>query len=418
MLPSLPILLDQTVGGAVSTGSHGSSLRHGTMSDAVVGVTAVLLCDGSVVVCDERDGEGLANEEEAEVGWTAEQGGDVNKGGDGDGDGGGDGGTRTANWLTGSTTSAALRLLRCSLGEAAVLCEVSLQVEPQRCFVRREVPLLRIAAGRTPNIMVEVDRMIGDLTKILNDEANQHVWVQWRLGGGAVAICLREPGLDPGSGEDGNEGQHYDGRNWFPFSPELQNLTAPLSPNTAAAKREGKEDKESKENTERGNDDMGQFYTFQYSVQMALLTELVHAVLSVEQLYLGCVVELKFLQSSSRTLFAPNSTALPSAVICAKKTLLDEEKAREACMDGGVVCLNVWWKCSSTSEFEAMEAALMSVRGARPHYGKWHDEGQRPTIREVAVLREITEGPSFRERGREKHTLRSLRIRNENRVID
>ena len=413
------------MGGAVSTGSHGSSLRHGTMSDAVVGVTAVLLCDGSVVVYDEQDGEGLANAEEADVGLTAEQGGNANKGGDGDGSG--DGGTRTANWLTGSTTSAALRLLRCSLGEAAVLCELSLQVEPQRCFVRREVPLLRIAAGRTPNIMVEVDQMIGDLTKILNDEANQHVWVQWRLGGGAVAICLREPGSDPVSGEEGNKGQHYDGRNWFPFSPELQNLTAPLSPNNAAAKREGKEgkegkeskeskkgsedptgkeDKEGAENTERGNDDMGRFYTFQYSVQMALLIELVHAVLSVEQLYSGRVVELKFLQSSSRTLFAPNSTALPSTVICAEKKLLDEDKARETCTDGGVVCLNVWWKCSSTGEFEAMEAALMSIRGARPHYGKWHDEGQRPMIREVAVLREITEELSFRERGREKHTLR------------
>jgi D-arabinono-1,4-lactone oxidase len=41
---SLPILLDQTVAGAVSNGSHGSSLHHGTLSDIVEGVTLVLPC--------------------------------------------------------------------------------------------------------------------------------------------------------------------------------------------------------------------------------------------------------------------------------------------------------------------------------------------------------------------------------------
>lgn len=35
-LASLPMLLDQTVGGAVATGSHGSSLKHGTLSDYVL----------------------------------------------------------------------------------------------------------------------------------------------------------------------------------------------------------------------------------------------------------------------------------------------------------------------------------------------------------------------------------------------
>jgi hypothetical protein len=40
-IASLPVLLDQTVAGAVSTGSHGSSIRHGTLSDAVHALTVV-----------------------------------------------------------------------------------------------------------------------------------------------------------------------------------------------------------------------------------------------------------------------------------------------------------------------------------------------------------------------------------------
>ena len=41
-LPSLPILLDQTVGGALATGSHGSSAHYGTLSDAIISMKMVL----------------------------------------------------------------------------------------------------------------------------------------------------------------------------------------------------------------------------------------------------------------------------------------------------------------------------------------------------------------------------------------
>jgi hypothetical protein len=40
-LPSLPILLHQSIGGAIATGSHGSSAHHGTVSDSVVAVRLV-----------------------------------------------------------------------------------------------------------------------------------------------------------------------------------------------------------------------------------------------------------------------------------------------------------------------------------------------------------------------------------------
>lgn len=46
-LPSFPILLNQSVGGAVSTGSHGSSIRYGTISDSVVAIRLVF-CEGDV----------------------------------------------------------------------------------------------------------------------------------------------------------------------------------------------------------------------------------------------------------------------------------------------------------------------------------------------------------------------------------
>ena len=46
-LRSVPVLQDQTVGGAIGCGSHGSSVHHGTLSDAVEGLT-VLLPGGDV----------------------------------------------------------------------------------------------------------------------------------------------------------------------------------------------------------------------------------------------------------------------------------------------------------------------------------------------------------------------------------
>jgi FAD/FMN-containing dehydrogenase len=46
-LPSFPILLNQSVGAAVSTGSHGSSTRFGAIRDSVVALRLVS-CEGDV----------------------------------------------------------------------------------------------------------------------------------------------------------------------------------------------------------------------------------------------------------------------------------------------------------------------------------------------------------------------------------
>ena len=66
--------------------------------------------------------------------------------------------------------------------------------------------------------------------------------------------------------------------------------------------------------------------------------------------YADRAVELKFLQGSTRTVFAPNSGGQPL-----------------------YVCLNVWWECVDDTELRGLELALQSVQGARVHYGKWHD---------------------------------------------
>ena len=53
-LPAFPWFIDQTVGGAAATATHGSSLRFGSMSSQVVGFT-VVLANGTVAAFHEDD---------------------------------------------------------------------------------------------------------------------------------------------------------------------------------------------------------------------------------------------------------------------------------------------------------------------------------------------------------------------------
>lgn len=55
-LPVLPFYIDQSIGGAVSTGSHGSSLTLGSLSSLVESMK-VVLADGSVKIITEKDGD-------------------------------------------------------------------------------------------------------------------------------------------------------------------------------------------------------------------------------------------------------------------------------------------------------------------------------------------------------------------------
>ena len=55
-LAAFPWFIDQTVGGAAATATHGSSLRHGSLSSQVVAVS-VVLANGTVAEFRERDAE-------------------------------------------------------------------------------------------------------------------------------------------------------------------------------------------------------------------------------------------------------------------------------------------------------------------------------------------------------------------------
>jgi FAD/FMN-containing dehydrogenase len=98
------VLLDQTVGGAVGVGSHGSSPRHGTLSDAVIGLTLV------------RPG-GRVTRLGSHAAAAAADSGDENeeKGGGG---GGGEGG------VDGEDRELLLRAARLGLGRLGIVTEV------------------------------------------------------------------------------------------------------------------------------------------------------------------------------------------------------------------------------------------------------------------------------------------------------
>ncbi|KAL1954807.1 hypothetical protein VTO42DRAFT_711 [Malbranchea cinnamomea] len=53
MLPNLGSIDSQSVAGVISTGTHGSSLRHGLISECVIGLS-IMLANGQVVRCSEQ----------------------------------------------------------------------------------------------------------------------------------------------------------------------------------------------------------------------------------------------------------------------------------------------------------------------------------------------------------------------------
>ena len=177
-----------------------------------------------------------------------------------------------------------------------VLVELTLRVEDRLTLTRREHRL---------------DMEDPSVNQQLRDLANsEHAWVQWRVGVGAVCVCL----------ERDADGQIYNGRNWFPYSKELDDLV------------EG----------ERG----GKKFTLQHSFALDRIGEVVQFV--KQEVETGRVVELKFLGKGGGGGSKPNSG-----------------------FDYGAVCLNVWWDCEGDEDMVKLERSLSRLNG-NVHYGKWH----------------------------------------------
>lgn len=340
-LASLPILADQTVGGAVGTGSHGSSLRHGTVSDLVLQQVTVLPGGRELVLQGDDD---LA------------------------------------------------KAARLSMGMLGTCVEIELEVTSSYDVERdiRVVGLGELVAGT----------MEGGFVR----EAD-HAWCFVRMGGDtAVAVLLHRcddcvcdsdgessmPEEMSGKGGDGGGGgggaskqtthgrgkeggeagghegqgrgkgrgkpQRYNGQNWFPHP-------LPSMPDGGAEQGGGE----------------GAWLSMQYSLPLSLMQDGLDVIWKLGKDgttgMRGRVVELKFLAASSRTLMGPNTRRSVEAE--GGKGSRDSSVGQGGC---DVVCFNLWWREDTASKlvsggirgmmdiFQSEMQALKAV----PHWGKMH----------------------------------------------
>lgn len=170
-LPSWPMLLDQTVGGAtVGAGSHGSSPVEGTMSDLVTSLSMVA-----------KSGDRLTQLRQEGERQTDDSGG---------------GGSSPAAELS-------LHEARLSVGRHGVAVAITLRCVPSY-YVRRHVHRL------SPEGLVERSEALC--------EAYRHLWVWWAVGQRElIAVGLEDVGTVPALGAS-----RYDGENWYRGAPSLE----------------------------------------------------------------------------------------------------------------------------------------------------------------------------------------------------
>ena len=307
-LGSYPMLLDQTVGGAVlGCGSHGSAPREGTLADAVIALRLVTR-DGSV---RELTDEGVGAQHETESA-------DANDANDANGDDGG----RPSEEQMGPSIS--LRDARVSLGAAGIATSLTLRCEP--CYyVRRHVHVLHVAELR-------------ERLEALCD-AYRHLWMWWALGDESICACgLEDMGSAPAHGA-----AIYDGENWYRGAPPLEAPGAARRRREAGAVRPGAGgDGELNGSTVRS-------YSMQYALPRSRLGDLLGALAdSASSIGLGRVVELKLVGGDGKSRLGVNAEG---PVVCANA--LWRLAPTELC------------------HLEAFESALVAI-GARPHWGKLH----------------------------------------------
>ena len=179
-LPSLPILLDQTVGGAIATGSHGSSGSHGTLSDQVVSTKMVLL-SGEVVIVIEDGAKIKPPDDGSKVIYN----------------------------------SSLLAAARCGVGKVGTTLDVTLQLIPTPTLQKREVELDMSSNGIADKIRTLVS-------------STEHCWIHWKLPNGnsedsvAVAVVLEE--RDDSSAQPSSICKPYSARSWYPDGAHMKSL--------------------------------------------------------------------------------------------------------------------------------------------------------------------------------------------------
>ena len=335
-LPSWPMLLDQTVGGAaVGSGSHGSSPVEGSLSDLVVSLRLVL------------PGGGVVELREAEAGAGAGAGAGA------------------------EAREPSLRAARLSLGLLGVAVRIGLRCVPAY-YVRRHVHVLGVSefAARAESLCA----------------AYRHLWVRWRLGHEALCVCgLEDVGDLPAHGA-----ARYDGENWYRGPPMFEapgpcrpwDANGAPTPAPAPATEEQGEEKGQRLEEEHGS--AVRWFSMQYALPLASLEELIAGLVTWQQEAdvgaAACAsreVELKFVGGPGGALLGVNADG-PAVCVNVHWQLRVAQAA---------------------APLRALERVLHAL-GGRPHLGKLHrrlearDDDSWPQLRlfEAAVTRADPEG--------------------------
>lgn len=325
-LAAPPMLLEQTVGGAIAFGSHGSSLRHGTLSNSVTGVCVVTPAAAAAVA--------PASDARCEQG---------------------------ASWLTGTPagTGAAdeqLAAWRAGCGMLGVVVAVELEVVPAHALSRcqHRLPMLTDDAAEQ---LVACAR------------SHEHAWAHWRLGEAeAVLTCLARTAPGECSACGGEPAVPQSGRNWFARAHSARGhdgadagatFALPAGDDEAVARETGAEGVRSSPADGR-QDTCGAglaggeaaWVSSEYAFPLHRLGQVmgaVHAELGAP--HAGQLLEIKLVAAAAH-----------------RPALL-------AVNGGGqdVACFNVWWRTAAPMAQALLGfERLMQRLGGIPHLGKAH----------------------------------------------
>jgi hypothetical protein len=327
-LASLPILADQTVGGAVATGSHGSSLHHGTVSDMVLEQVVVLPGGKEIRLFGDDDLSKATRTGMGMLGTCVEVELEVTR----------------AYQVEREIRVVDLAVLVAETGEEGLIRTA----EHAWCFVR---------IGADTAVAVLLHRCGGrqgadDADDAGSDDPKGKMAPggEKEAGRGGGGVCRRE------AREGRSERLMYNGQNWFPH---------PLPPALDGGCEQG--------------DAEGAWLSMQYSLPLSAMQDGLDVVKKLGRDgslgMRGRIVELKFLAASDKTLMGPNTRRSADANVARGSS--GGRAERGGCE---AVCFNLWWREDFASKqvpggiigmMDSFEKEMQKL-GAVPHWGKMH----------------------------------------------